>query len=89
MSENTIHNGSENKMFTNGDLIDLLDNSAKRYITGSKASVIRNKHMNNLKKSDKIDQDVIDAVVVDFINFVGGERGIDVGMYVSDLRGER
>lgn len=71
---------------TTGELLDLLFTDAEEYIEGSKKSVLRNTHMNELNPSNQIRQDVIDAVVVDFINFVGGKRGVDVGMYTKDLR---
>ena len=74
---------------TTGELLDLLFVDAEQYIGGSKKSILRNTHMNNLKFDDHIRQDVIDAVVVDFINFVGGKRGVDVGMYTKDLRQRR
>ena len=34
---------------------------------------------------DIIRQDVIDAVLVDFINYIGVKSGIDYALYTSDL----
>ena len=42
--------------------------------------------MNEIKKDEEIDQKVIDAVLVDFINFIGFKHGIDYALYTSDLR---
>jgi hypothetical protein len=42
--------------------------------------------MNEIKKDEEIDQRVIDAVLVDFINFIGVKHGIDYALYTSDLR---
>jgi len=72
--------------FTTGELLDLLYKDAEEYIKGSKVSILRNTHMNELTPKTNIPQEIIDAVVVDFINFVGGKRGCDVGMYTKYLR---
>ena len=38
-------------------------------------------------KNPKLDQKVIDAIVVDFINYFAGMHcGMDLAMYTSDLR---
>jgi hypothetical protein len=39
----------------------------------------------NQNTGAKIHQDDIDALLVDFINFVGMKQCVDYGMYTSDL----
>jgi len=73
---------------TSGDLIDIMIKYAQDYTPGSVASIKRNKHMNNCEQK-KIDQDVVDAVIVDYLNYVASRYGIDLGLYVKDLREKR
>jgi hypothetical protein len=72
---------------TKGELIEMLAKFAKEYAPDALASVRRNTHMNNLRNTtDEVTQDVADALIVDFINFIGRKQGIDVGMYTVDLK---
>lgn len=70
---------------TTGELLCLLATYAGTYRRISKKSIIRNKHMNNIKKRTKIKQKVIDAILVDFINFIGIENNMDFGLYTKHL----
>ena len=67
------------------DLLNLLTRNAKDYQKHAADSVIRNNHMNKLNKESEINKDVIDAILVDFINYVGAVQGVDYGLYTSDL----
>ena len=71
------------------DLCKLLESSAKDYRLDCNDSVNNNCHMNELNVKQCIDQRNIDAILVDFINFIANEQGIDLGLYVKDLKGER
>jgi len=77
-----------NPMRTKGDLLKYLDDRASEYCRISKASLARSIHMNNLKKSEvaKIHQDVIEAIIVDFVNFIGSQQGLDYGLYTKHLK---
>jgi hypothetical protein len=47
-------------------------------------SVVRNGHM-NYYSGEQVSQETLDAIMVDFINFVAAYQGIDYAMHVSDL----
>lgn len=66
-------------------LVDRFVGYAKDYIKISAESIKRNNHMNNLESDLVIPKDVINAVVVDFINFIATEHCIDLGLYTKDL----
>ena len=78
-------------MMTKKELLDMLTNIAIEYRKDSFDSVFnRNTHMNNLGSMSEVincidAQDIIDAVVVDFINYVGSYQGLDWGLYTKDL----
>ena len=58
---------------------------AKLYVeNGASDSVIRNGHMNEFV-GNNIPVAVSDVIVVDFLNFIAGQKGIDLAMYTSDL----
>jgi hypothetical protein len=72
-------------MMTNGDLLNMLVDCARRYRSGDvAASLQRNAHM-SLYEGQIIDPVVVDAVLVDFLNYVGSRRGMDLGLYAADL----
>jgi len=73
---------------TNGELMQLLDDAAVDYVKDTE-SIYRNSHMNDIIPGEKFPQKVIDAVVVDFVNFVCMRLGGDYGMYTKDLRKTR
>jgi hypothetical protein len=41
--------------------------------------------MNQIEGGEKVQQRIIDAVLVDFINYIGMKHGIDYGIYTKDL----
>lgn len=67
--------------------IDLfnLKNYADKYHSKAQTSLIRNNHMNEIKPNEQIEQRIIDAVLVDFINYICSINGIDFALYTSDL----
>lgn len=67
------------------EMLELIKKYADKYSEEAKTSLVRNNHMNEIK-DEEIDQRVIDAVLVDFINFIGVKHGIDYALYTSDLR---
>jgi len=70
------------------EYLEILKNKAKKYRTRSEHSVQINQHMNNLEDGVNIDQDVIDAILVDFINSVATDIGVDYALYADDLKEE-
>lgn len=70
------------------DLLTMLTDSAVRYRKDCAASLVRNKHMNNCNREygqHFLTQDLIDAILVDFINKIGVEQGVDYALYTRDL----
>jgi len=74
-----------NETMTRGELMEMLVKYLRQYRSdGVIESVKRNSHMNDYK-GEKISQESIDAVLVDFVNFVGMQQGIDLALYAADL----
>ena len=73
---------------TNVELCKILESDAKRYRLTAKKSIKRNRHMNNCRYP-KASQNFIDALLVDFINFIAQRQGLDLGLYTKDLKGKR
>jgi hypothetical protein len=73
---------------TNDELYKLLENKAKTYRLTALSSIKRNKHMNDCK-NPRASQNIIDALLVDFINYVALGQGLNLGLYTKDLRNER
>jgi len=71
---------------TRGEFLEALTTFAKTYRKGAKKSIFRNKHMNNLNGKELVTQKIIDALLVDFINYVGVQQCVDYGLYTSDLQ---
>lgn len=68
------------------EVIEKTAGYAKEYRRGAKLSLQRNNHMNDLVDGEFVNQIHIDAVLVDFINFVASKHGIDYGLYTSDFK---
>lgn len=68
----------------NGQLMDMLIDHAKQYCPGALESINRNSHMNEYH-GEKVSQNVIDALIVDFINFIGSQHCLDLGLYTKHL----
>ena len=68
------------------DLLTMLTDSAVRYRKDCIASLLRNNHMNKITASNlNFSQDVVDAILVDFINKIGTEQGVDYALDTKDL----
>jgi len=70
---------------TVGEFLKALSNYAKEYRKEACVSIVRNRHMNKLCENHKVDKDVVEAVIVDFINYIGVCNCVDYAMYTSDL----
>jgi hypothetical protein len=58
---------------------------AKKYRRDAQKSLEINRHMNQIDEGEQVQQRIIDAVLVDFINYIGMKHGIDMGIYTKDL----
>lgn len=67
-------------------LLEYLERIAKEYRTECRDSLIRNSHMNDLKGECEVDQKVVDAILVDFVNMIGVDQGVDYGLYTRDIK---
>lgn len=65
------------------ELLEMLKNCAIKYRQDTN-SVSRNKHLTNL--SEEPSQEIKDAVLTDFINYIGMFQGVDYALSVEDLQ---
>lgn len=70
-------------------LLEMLKDYAVEYSAMVEESIHRNNHMNNIVEGDTVKQHISDAILVDFLNYVGMKQAVDYGMYTSDLVKER
>jgi hypothetical protein len=70
------------------DLLNMLTRDAKVYRKDAAKSIIRNRHMNTCPSNQIIDPVLVDALLTDFINYVGAVQGVDYALYTSDLNKE-
>ena len=76
-----------------GELLKSLARYASLYYRDAVESIKRNRHMNDLTEQDFFEigrhevliEKVVDATIVDFINFVGAKHGVDFAMYTKNL----
>lgn len=71
------------------DLLQMVSTNAAEYSLTANESIQRNGHMNIVDDNIDIPQDKIEALLVDFVNFIGMKQGIDYAMYTSDLNKEQ
>ena len=68
-----------------GEYLSILSDNAKKYYKNDVLkSIKRNSHMNNYN-GENISDETIKAILVDFINFVGMEMGVDYAMYSKNI----
>lgn len=67
---------------TRGELLNFLTERAREF-RKDRTVISRNYHISGLKEDPS--QEVIDAVLVCFINYVGEHQGVDYALYTSDL----
>ncbi len=76
------------------DLLEYITKCAKDYRLECKDSITRNSHMNELNEYEfsgetkEIDQKYIDAILVDFVNYIGANQCLDWGLYTKYLLGK-
>jgi len=69
----------------NGELMKMLVKYAKEYAPDCLESIKCNSHMNKYR-GKVVAQTTIDAILVDFVNFIGHGQGLDLGLYTRDLK---
>ena len=72
-------------MMTKIGLLSMLKSCADDYVLQANESITRNCHMNEFTSPSVIEQDAVDALIVDFINYVASEQGVDYGLRTCDL----
>ncbi len=66
------------------ELLEIINKHIAKYRTDAPESITRNAHLTGMKTT--LEQEVIDAVLVDFINDFAAERyGIDYALSVDDF----
>lgn len=71
-----------------GKLLMMLERHINEYRLDANNSLRRNSHMNEsvMESKEDVPQQVIDALLVDFVNYVGAQQGLDYGLYTKYLR---
>ena len=69
-----------------GELCKILEKEVKSYRLGANESIKRNSHMNQHDGSN-MKQENIDAILVDFLNNIAANRGLDLALYTQDIEG--
>ena len=70
------------------EVLNLMTHYARAYRVKSQNSMLKNNHMNEIEGGEVVQQRHIDAVLVDFINYVGVCYGVDYALYTSDIKTE-
>ena len=65
---------------TKGELLSLIEKEGRRYSKEAINSMKINKHMHDCK-NPKASQAFIDAILVDFINYIAYGQGVDYGLH--------
>ena len=71
---------------TRGELVNMLERIARETHLTMMDSVKRNSHMNLVDENcPDIPQYIVDAILCQYINEVGAQQGLDLGLYTKDL----
>lgn len=68
------------------EMLELTKGYADKYRKEAQQSLERNNHMNEIEVGELVQQRHIDAVLVDFINYIGVKHGIDYALSTRDLK---
>lgn len=69
------------------DVLNYLSQMAKQYAPKANENIHRNSHMNAVNPTDTIPQHLVNALLVDFVNYIAINQGVDLAMYTSDAEG--
>lgn len=67
------------------DFIQTMRLFAEEYVPDANESLQRNKHMNEIFDGEKIQERIIKAVIVDYINYSAAQFGMDYAMQTKDI----
>ncbi len=71
-----------------GEMCEMLLRQAREFRSaGIQNALDRNQHMHDFR--GVVDLEMADALIVGLLNHFGGEQGLDFGVNISDLEGER
>lgn len=89
--ETTMANEPRRLPISITDMLETISNYAKSYCSDEHCgvkSIVRNEHMNSLTniETKSLTPDIVNAVVVDFINYIGTSNCVDYAMYTRDLK---
>lgn len=70
---------------TSIELLNKITDDAKKYSRTGIESIRRNSHMHKLGANTALSQEVVNAVLVDFINYMASKRCVDYGLYSIDI----
>lgn len=69
--------------------IEHITEAIEKYRLDSNSSIHRHSHMNDIEPEDYVEQRIVDAILVDFVNFIAGKMGVDYGIYTRDLKKDK
>lgn len=89
MCKTCLGKGYVPSLLSKGEFLKMIDEGAVRYKkSGILKSIERSRHMNKFRAYASYDEDLADAILVDFINFLGLFQGLDYAIYTKDLSWE-
>jgi hypothetical protein len=73
-----------------GELLDYLTKVATKHFPDARSSMLRNTHLSGAYPEDinAVSSSVIKAVLIDFINFIGMEQGMDYALTHHEFTGK-
>lgn len=71
---------------TRGQLLKMLERQVSEFRRTATDSIAQNAHLTQIDNEPTLSQKQIDAVLVGFINHIGADFGIDLGLRASDLK---
>lgn len=69
------------------EALNVMTHYARNYTARAQRSLKLNRHMNEIEQSETVKQEHIEAVLVDFINYIGFSHGIDYALNAKDIKG--
>jgi hypothetical protein len=70
---------------TAGQYLNILKSRAEEYRLDAHESITRNSHLTGVPEA-RVRQKDVDAILVDFINFVGSRMGVDYALAAKDFK---
>ena len=66
----------------------MLESDLNEYRLTANVSLRRNEHMNGgvMLRREDIHQEIVDAILVDFLNYIAKNQGLDYGLHTRHLK---